>query len=66
MAQVFKLRVKSSFGGVPTGYEFQHVENSACSTPSAFAVKETLMKLGFSGVKNLDCGSSRIEVVSKK
>lgn len=60
---VFKLRVKTSFGGVPTGYEFQHVET--CSTPTAFAVKETLMKLGFSGVKNLDCGSSRIEVVSK-
>ena len=65
MAQVFKLRVKESWGGVPKGYEFQHVDNHNYSTPTAIEVKETLINLGFPNAKNYSWDSSKIEVLSR-
>lgn len=65
MAQVFKLRVKSSWGGVPKGYEFQHIDTQSYSTPTASQVKETLVNLGFKDAKNHSWDSSKIEVLSR-
>lgn len=65
MAQVFKLRVKSSYGGVPKGYEFQHIDTQSYSTPTESQVQETLIKLGFKDAKNYSWGSSKIEVLSR-
>lgn len=65
MAQVFKLRVKSSWGGVPKGYEFQHVDNHNYTTPMADEVKATLVNLGFKDAKNFSWDSSKIEVLSR-
>ena len=65
MAQVFKLRVKSSWGGVPKGYEFQHVDNHSYSTPMPDEVKQTLIKLGFPNAKNHNWDTCKIEVISR-
>ena len=63
MPQVFKLRVKSSWGKVPKGYEFQHVDSHSYSTPTASEVKQTLINLGFSDAANHTWDSSKIEVL---
>ena len=63
MSKVFKLRVKSSWGGVPKGYEFQHVDTQHYSTPTPEQVKQTLINLGFKDAKNYSWGESKIEVI---
>lgn len=63
MAKAFKLRVKNSFGGVPKGYEFQHVDSHSFSSPTASEVKDTLVKLGFKDAKNYTWDSGKIEVI---
>jgi hypothetical protein len=65
MAQVFKLRVKYSWGGVPKGFEFQHVDSHSYSTPTHSEVRETLIKLGFKDAKNYTWDGGKIEVLSR-
>ena len=63
MSKVFKLRVKSSWGGVPKGYEFQHVDTQHYSTPTPEQVKQTLINSGFKDAKNHSWDASKIEVI---
>ena len=63
MSQVFKLRVKSSLGKVPRGYEFQHVDSQSYSTPTPSEVKKTLINLGFKDAANYTWDGSKIEVL---
>ena len=52
-------------GGVPKGYEFQHVDNHSYSTPMPDKVKQTLIKLGFPNAKNHNWDCCKIEVISR-
>jgi hypothetical protein len=63
MSKVFKLRVKSSYGGVPKGFEFQHVDTQHYSTPTPEQVKQTLINLGFKDAKNSYWDSQKIEIL---
>ena len=63
MSKVFKLRVKSSYGGVPKGFEFQHVDTQHYSTPTPEQVKQTLINLGFKDAKNSYWDSQKNEIL---
>lgn len=65
MSTAFKLRVKISYGGVPKGYEFNHVDSQHYPRPTPSEVKETLIKLGFKNAKDSYWGEDKIEVIKR-
>lgn len=66
MARVFKLRIKTSYSGVPKGFEFQHVDTQHYSTPTPEQVKATLINLGFKDAKNTCWNAEKYDVISFK
>lgn len=64
MAKVFKMRVKTSYGSVPKGYEFQVVSEHSYSTPMESEVRKTLIALGFADAASHDWSpGGKVEVI---